>query len=827
MRKFLDQIQRPSHPFGRVFFKRLSIILLMVALAVALLPALSASARPAQQTTNLALNKTTTASSVLGGNTAAMAFDGNATGTRWESAQGVDPQWLQVDLGATYTITSVILRWETAAASAYQIQTSASAAGPWTNIYSTTTSTGGVQTLAVSGSGRYIRMNGTARTTQWGYSLWEMEVYGNGGAAPTATVTRTATPGPTATRTNTSVGPTATPSRTFTATAPAAGCGATNVALNKTATSSSNENAGTTPNLAVDGNVTGTRWSSAASDPQWIQIDLGSTQSICHVKLTWEAAYGKSYQIQTSNDAATWTSIYTTTTGDGGVDDLTGLSGSGRYIRMNGTVRGTGYGYSLWEFEVYSGSVSATITSTLSPTLGPSLTPTHTLTRTLTPIAGACRTANMALNRPATSSSNENVGTTPNLTVDGNVTGTRWSSAVGDPQWIQIDLGSIQDVCHVKLTWEAAYGTAYQIQLSNDAATWSTIYSTTTGDGGVDDLTGLTGSGRYIRMYGTARATAYGYSLWEFEVYISGGQPTPTAAPTATPPGGVDFWGDTSTIPVAHNVMTFKFLNRTYGKYPDSQVFWSFNGQSHSIADQPTFDMPANSSGRMYFGLGVPPVAGDPTTYWDFIEFTIGPASFNGNTTRVDAFGLKLAFRLHAADGYDVSVGENLNTFVEDRAVTFQRFVDAMPAEFKSCGQIHAPYRIVEPGGCGFNAGGPYATYYDSYINTMWANNGITIPKPGPNGAGLGAYPDLSAAIFRHVGAAAGSFNPDGTRKSPTLWSDPSTFYQAAPAMYYAKFWHDNAINGLAYGFPYDDAGGFSSDLDHANPQYMIIAIGW
>ncbi|MFL5801733.1 MAG: hypothetical protein ACJ8CR_08315, partial [Roseiflexaceae bacterium] len=58
------------------------------------------------------------------------------------------------------------------------------------------------------------------------------------------------------------------------------------------------------------------------------------------------------------------------------------------------------------------------------------------------------------------------------------------------------------------------------------------LFSTTTGDGGVDDLT-VSGSGRYVRMYGTQRGTAYGYSLWEFEVYGSGGPPPPTA--TATP----------------------------------------------------------------------------------------------------------------------------------------------------------------------------------------------------------------------------------------------------------------------------------------------------
>jgi len=125
----------------------------------------------------------------------------------------------------------------------------------------------------------------------------------------------------------------------------------TNLALNKPVTCSP------TPQFpcaeAVDGNL-GTRWASAQGvDPQFIYVDLGATTSVTHVILRWETAYGKSYQIQTSNDAVNWTNIFSTTTGDGGVDDLTGLSGSGRYIRMNGTVRATPYGYSLWEFEAY------------------------------------------------------------------------------------------------------------------------------------------------------------------------------------------------------------------------------------------------------------------------------------------------------------------------------------------------------------------------------------------------------------------------------------------------------------------------------------------
>src|SRR5215472_16120144 len=118
------------------------------------------------------------------------------------------------------------------------------------------------------------------------------------------------------------------------ATAPsatAATCGTANAALNKTATASSLENSGFPASNAVDGN-TGTRWSSGFSDPQWLEVDLGSSQSICGVTLVWEAAYGKAFQIQVSTDNTNWTSIFSTTTGTGGTQALTGLAGSGRYI---------------------------------------------------------------------------------------------------------------------------------------------------------------------------------------------------------------------------------------------------------------------------------------------------------------------------------------------------------------------------------------------------------------------------------------------------------------------------------------------------------------
>ncbi|NTW41067.1 MAG: discoidin domain-containing protein, partial [Cellulomonadaceae bacterium] len=104
------------------------------------------------------------------------------------------------------------------------------------------------------------------------------------------------------------------------------------------------------PSAAVDGS-TGTRWSSAPSDDEWLQVDLGASASVTSVVLRWEAAYARGFKIQVSDDAVTWTTLYTTTTGTGGTQTLA-VSGSGRYVRMLGTARATGYGYSLWEMQV-------------------------------------------------------------------------------------------------------------------------------------------------------------------------------------------------------------------------------------------------------------------------------------------------------------------------------------------------------------------------------------------------------------------------------------------------------------------------------------------
>lgn len=125
----------------------------------------------------------------------------------------------------------------------------------------------------------------------------------------------------------------------------------------KPATASSSENPGVYPaSAAVDGN-TGTRWSSAFADPQWLQVDLGASSAITRVELNWEAAYAKTFKIQTSANGSTWTDASPALAGQLGTQSVS-VSATARYVRMSGTARATPYGYSLWEFKVFGGTTT-------------------------------------------------------------------------------------------------------------------------------------------------------------------------------------------------------------------------------------------------------------------------------------------------------------------------------------------------------------------------------------------------------------------------------------------------------------------------------------
>jgi hypothetical protein len=129
----------------------------------------------------------------------------------------------------------------------------------------------------------------------------------------------------------------------------------------------------------------------------------------------------------------------------------------------------------------------------------------------------------LSLNKPFTVSSTEaGLGNAAANAVDGNIS-TRWSSLYADPQWYQIDLGKVYNIEQVTLLWEAASAKSYTIEVSDNGLNWRmlAVKSNLLAGARTDQLNGLNGSGRYIRLNGIERTTTWGYSLFEFEVYGS------------------------------------------------------------------------------------------------------------------------------------------------------------------------------------------------------------------------------------------------------------------------------------------------------------------
>lgn len=218
-----------------------------------------------------------------------------------------------------------------------------------------------------------------------------------------------------------------------------------NLAAGKSVKVSSTDDSSNASRNAVDGK-TATRWSSAYGDSQWIRIDLGAVKAIGSVRLRWEAAYGRAYTIQTSNDKRAWTDRYATTAGVGGTERASFSPVSARYIRMLGTKRGTSWGFSLWEFEVYGpgggasggasngassgapgGSAAASPSRSASPGRGAS--PTASPSRTASATATSTRQPSVSASAPGNTGGGSTAG--PDLSGYSVVSDWRFGSGAG------------------------------------------------------------------------------------------------------------------------------------------------------------------------------------------------------------------------------------------------------------------------------------------------------------------------------------------------------------------------------------------------------------
>lgn len=318
-----------------------------------------------------------------------------------------------------------------------------------------------------------------------------------------------------------------------------------------------------------------------------------------------------------------------------------------------------------------------------------------------------------------------------------------------------------------------------------------------------------------------------------------------------------------SSIPnPSGNGVSLKVMNGTNGAYPDNQIYWGViginpvngawsyldlsgnlipistalnnatghltkNGNNyaniyHKVSDASWVNLPKITSGRLFLSVGTPcyiktyddGFAGpdinnstDPNRdiYFDFVEFTVNDSGYHGNTTRVDQFGFPIQHRLvNKAGTYDRTVGELES---ETRSGLFAKYQSEVPTEFKSLGTLQAPYRIVCPISGPFNTGGAYANYFSSYSSI--STRDILL------GIGGASDPGVCASINRHVYTDTAN------------WNTVSKYYNAAPANYYAKFWHAHSIDSLAYGFCYDDVNGQAAYLEIGEPKGLIVRVGW
>ena len=369
---------------------------------------------------NVAIGKTAFASSGNGG----AAFDNNQ-GSRWESKAN-DVEWIMVDLTSIYNCTDLRLSWETANAKAYNIEASTDSIIWETIVAKSEMGTGArVDRLyGLSFEARYIRLNGAARNTVWGYSIWEFGVHGtpkntqNPGAdtdPPSPPFNLTANPavyavfltwqpstdnvgvtqyrifkngafealldGNSTSMTISGLNPNTTYTfsvRTYDAAGNAsdetsvetitqeryiddttARYGIGNIAVSMpTNHSSATGNSANGSSNAVDGN-SGSRWESLPNDAEWMSIDLGLKYYIGSVVINWEVASGQHYVIEVSDNQEDWiTAVEFHSTEalphQNRSDELSFEPITGRFIRMRGIKRNTPWGFSIFEFEVYS-----------------------------------------------------------------------------------------------------------------------------------------------------------------------------------------------------------------------------------------------------------------------------------------------------------------------------------------------------------------------------------------------------------------------------------------------------------------------------------------
>lgn len=362
-----------------------------------------------------------------------------------------------------------------------------------------------------------------------------------------------------------------------------------NLALNKQAYASNG-----TASAAVDGNPD-SRWETTWEDNQWIYVDLGTVYNLDHLRLLWEGAYTKHYQVcvadeltpemlanlndedATNNFATGWT-VAADQTYDSYVKDQTvSVSGfSGRYVAINCIERGTQWGNSIYELEVYANSLTESILNVTSDVRGGYVGTTVNFTadglnadgsdldltgavwtmngepmtsQTVTfdtkgfytvkvaaangvegeTIVGIFDAADNFVTPSLQTQQSENTTVDASRAIDGDA-GTMWTATVDGTQnynaWMVVDLGSELDVNGCYLHWEGATSAEYTVEVSTDGVEYTPVFSYAS-DVKMQDrydwvFDGESHKARFVKINSTKAATGYGIKLKELQIFGEG-----------------------------------------------------------------------------------------------------------------------------------------------------------------------------------------------------------------------------------------------------------------------------------------------------------------
>ena len=410
---------------------------------------------------NLALHKPVTASSEENAGCLAKNLTDGDVKTRWGSVHK-DNEFVVVDLGQMCYIDHIILRWEAAYASQYELALSDD-----NSIWRTVSiaSSGGVEKVALSqyqaaltnSRARYIRLIGVERATQYGTSLYELEAYGR----PLS-------------------------------------CESTNVfalALSATDTVLYQGQSTTLTVTAYDcaGEVLSTK-SEKLTFPNYGLFTETRTQDGCSASLTFVVLEAE--QVANAKVEPKEVTMPLGTTQPFVVSILN------QFGDVMDTCMSLYRATQVGDFEL--------------------IFPCFEMEDTATVHVQAFDEVNLALYKSVTASGYENDGTKPEKAVDGDLK-SRWSSRHQDNEWIAVDLGDCYQLTTVKLYWEAAYATDFDVEVSEDGEQYTIAKSITGAEGGVQTIDirqgGKAVEAQFVRIYCKKRNTGYGSSLWELEVY--------------------------------------------------------------------------------------------------------------------------------------------------------------------------------------------------------------------------------------------------------------------------------------------------------------------